>query len=207
MEQHEAGRASDVYSVAVIRGGSLAEQALADGLYFAVCFDPDGRLKWLDFIVNKIMLEGVNVMLDAALAGSGYTVVGPYLGLISSVNWVAPTTNDTMAQLAGTNPWREAGGANAPTYNNHATGTAVRPTMAWSAAAAGSKAMSAAVQYDITGTGIIEGAFVCFGTGALATIDNVGGHLWSGGAFAQGPKSVGNGDTVQVSYATSIAST
>jgi hypothetical protein len=207
MEFNERAVATDSYGVVVTRGGSLREEGVARGSYIFECRGPDGELKWREVAENKIMLEGVNTMLDAALAGSSYSVLGPFIGLISSVSFVVTSTNDTMAQLAGTNGWREAGNANAPTYNNHATGTPVRPTMAWSAASGGAKAMAAAVQYDITGTGTVEGGFVCYGTGAVSTIDNTGGHLWSGAVFSQGPKPVGNGDNIQVSYTTSIAST
>jgi hypothetical protein len=113
------------------------------------------------------------------------------MGLISSVGYGAgPVAGDTMTSHPG---WTEAGGLNAPTY------TAPRKTAAWSAASAGSKALSAALVFAITATGQINGAFMVYGTGALSTIDNTAGTLLSAGTFAAF-KSVSNGDTLNVSY-------
>jgi hypothetical protein len=113
------------------------------------------------------------------------------MGLISSVSYTTgPAAGDTMASHAG---WLEAGGANAPTY------TAPRKTAAWNAATGGSKALSAALTFAITATGQINGAFLVYGSGALSTIDNTAGVLFSAGAFAAF-KSVSSGDTLNVSY-------
>jgi hypothetical protein len=92
--------------------------------------------------------------------------------------------------------WTEAGLANAPTY------TAPRKTAAWSTASAGSKSLSAAASYAITSAGTVKGAFLVFGSGALSTIDNTGGTLYSAGTFSGGDKVVGNGDTL--SYSASL---
>jgi hypothetical protein len=100
--------------------------------------------------------------------------------------------------MASHSGWTEAGGANAPTY------TAPRKTCVWSAASAGSKALSASLSFAITGAGTIKGCFVVYGTGALATIDNTAGVLYSAGLFSGGDKTVGSGDTLNVSYSTSL---
>ena len=134
-------------------------------------------------------------MLDMALAGTGYTVVGPYMGLISSVSYTAVAAGDTMTSHAG---WLEAGGTNAPTYTGN------RKTAVWSAATAGGKALSAALSYAITGTGTVKGAFMVFGTGAVATKDDTNGVLWSAGTFTTGDKATVNGDTLNVSFSTSL---
>ena len=145
---------------------------------------------------NTVMTEGKNLALDTILSGSAYTVVGPFLGLISAVSYTAITSGDVIAQLAGTNGWREAGATNAPTY------TAPRKTAVFSAAAAGVKALSANLSFAITsGTNVvIKGAFLVYGTGALSTIDNTAGKLLSAGTFTGGDKTVSNGDTLTVSY-------
>lgn len=143
---------------------------------------------------NTVCTEGKNLALDTFLAGSGYTVVGPYMGLISSVSWSATAATDVGTQINGTNAWKEAGNANAPTY------TAPRKTAAWSAAAAGSKALSAALSFAITGSGTVKGAFLLYGTGAVTTIDNANGKLMSAGVFTGGDKVVANLDTLNVSY-------
>ena len=100
-----------------------------------------------------------------------------------------------MASHAG---WLEGGGANAPTYTGN------RKTAAWSAAASGAKALSAALSFAITSTGTVKGAFLCYGSGASATKDNTSGTLWSAGTFSTGDKAVVNGDTLNVNYSTSL---
>ena len=155
----------------------------------------DGRLKWSETIDNIVCTVGKNLMLDTALAGAAYTVVGPYMGLISSTSYTAVAVGDTMTSHAG---WLEAGGANAPTYSGN------RKTAAWSAAASGAKSLSAALVYAITSTGTIKGAFMAYGTAASATKDDTGGTLWSAGTFSTGDKAVVNGDTLSVSYSTSL---
>jgi hypothetical protein len=100
-----------------------------------------------------------------------------------------------MASHAG---WLESGGTNPPTY------TAPRKTCAWSAAAGASKALSAALAFAMTGAGTVAGAFIVFGAGAVSTIDSTAGVLYSSGAFSGGNKTVGPGDTINVSYTASI---
>lgn len=182
----------------VIRGGGVAERADAHGQYEVVCIGPDGVEKWRDTIDNVVCTEGKNLALDTFLAGSGYTVVGPYMGLISSVSYSAVAATDVGTQINGTNGWKEAGGSNAPTY------TAPRKTAAWSAASSGSKALSSALSFAITSSGTVKGAFLLFGTGAVTTIDDAHGKLWSAGLFSGGDKIVANGDTLNVSYTTSL---
>jgi hypothetical protein len=150
---------------------------------------------WAGLFPNVVCTVGKNVMLDAALAGSAYTVVGPYMGLISSTSYTAVAAADTMTAHAG---WLEAGAANAPTY------TAPRKTCAWSAASAGAKALSASLSFAMTGAGTVKGCFIVYGTGALSTIDNTAGTLYSAGTFTGGDQPVVNGNTLAVSYSTSL---
>jgi hypothetical protein len=150
--------------------------------------------KWSDEIDNTVMTEGKNVILDQALAGAAYTVTGPYMGLISSVSYTAIAATDVGTQINGTNGWKEAGGANAPTYTGN------RKTCVWSAAAGGSKALSASLSFAITGTGTVKGAFLVFFTNAVATKDDAHGTLVSAGLFGTGDRAVLSGDTLNVSY-------
>lgn len=147
---------------------------------------------------NLVTDVGARLALDTLLAGSAYTTVGPYLGLISNVSYTTgPAVGDTMASHGG---WTEAGGTNAPTY------TAPRKTLAFSAASGRSKVTSSAASYAITsGTNvIIKGCFLVTGTGALSTIDNTAGVLYSAGTFTGGDKTVSNGDTLSVTYTASM---
>jgi len=100
-----------------------------------------------------------------------------------------------MASHAG---WKEAGGTNAPTY------TATRKTCAWNAAAAGSKALSDALAFVFTGAGTVKGCFLVYFTGAVNTIDNTAGTLYSAGLFTGGDKTVADTDTLNVTYTASL---
>jgi hypothetical protein len=144
---------------------------------------------------NVVATVGKNLALDTYLAGSAYTVVGPYMGLISSTSYSAVAAGDTMTSHAG---WLEAGNANTPTY------TSPRKTAAWSAASSGSKALSSALSYAMTGTGTVKGCFLVYGSGALTTIDNTAGTLYSAGLFTGGDQPVVNGNTLNVSYTASL---
>lgn len=194
----EQAKAQDFNGAVVLRGSGHEEKAEAHGRYFAKCLDKDGNLKWEDTIENVVTTVGKNAMLDAALAGANYSVVGPYMGLISSVGYTGvPLVGDTMASHS---TWVEAGsGVNYPLY------TAPRKTCVWSAGAAGSKALSAALSFSIITTGgTVKGCFIVFGTGAVSTIADTNGVLYSAGVFSGGDKVVGVGDTLQVSYSTGL---
>lgn len=185
----------DNSGASLIRSSGNYEKAEAHGKYIVKCFDKDGNIKWEDVIDNVVTTVGKNLALDTYLSGSAYTVVGPYLGLISSVSYSAVAAADTMASHAG---WLEAGATNAPTY------TAPRKTAVWSAASAGSKALSAALSFTMTGAGTVKGCFLVFGTGALSTIDNTAGTLYSAGLFTGGDKITAATDVLQVSYTASL---
>lgn len=164
------------------------------GRFHVECRNRYGKLKWTDVIDNLVTTVGKNFALDTYLAGAGYTVTGPFMGLISSVSFSAIAAGDTMSSHAG---WLEAGNANAPTY------AAPRKTVTFGAAAAGSK-VSNSVAFSISGSGTVKGAFIVLGSGAVSTIDNTGGTLYSAGLFAQGDKVVSNGDTLNVTYTASL---
>jgi hypothetical protein len=191
----ERADARECNDASVIRGSGIGEQADAHGRYEVECIGADGKLKWRDTIENVVATVGKNLALDTFLAGSAYTVTGPFMGLISSTSYSAVAAGDTMASHAG---WLEAGGTNAPTYSGN------RKTAVWSAAASGAKALSAALSFAITGTGTVKGAFLCYGSGAVNTKDNTAGTLWSAGTFSTGDKSVVNADTLNVNFSTSL---
>lgn len=185
---------------AVLRQSAHPEVMDAHGRYHVECRGPDGELKWADYVENVVCTEGKNFALDQILGGTAF--VAAYLGLISSVSWTAVAAGDTMAQIAGTNGWREAGTTNAPQWTTPASGA--RGTPSFSAAAAGSKATSAAVTFSISTSGTLKGCFVVIGTGAAATNLSTAGKLLSAGAFTGGDKVVSNGDTLSVTYSLSL---
>ena len=101
---------------------------------------------------------------------------------------------DTMASHGN---WLEAGNAHAPTFS-------ARLTPSFSSASAGSKTTSAAVSFTMTGTGTVEGCFLVYGSGAVATIDNTSGTLFSAGAFSGGAQAVVSGNVIAVTYTVSF---
>lgn len=192
--EFEKANASNLGDASVGRRGGMSENTEAHGHYQVKCFDAEGNLKWEDGFENVVTTVGKNLALDTFLAGSAYTVTGPYLGL-AGAGVTSAAAGDTMASHAA---WLEVGSTNAPAY------TAPRKTVAWSAASAGAKSTSSALTFAITSSGTVGGCFIVFGTGALSTIDNTGGTLYSAGAFTGGAKTVANGDSLSVTYTTSL---
>ena len=182
---------NDNSNASVTRGGGADDRLNLKGIYHVECRDKDGNLKWEDVIHNLVTTVGKNHMFDNYLAGSAYTVTGPFMGLISSVSYSAIAAGDTMASHAG---WTEAGITNAPTYSGG------RKTAAWAAASGGSKALSAALSFTMTGAGTVKGCFIVLGSGAVSTVDNTSGTLFSAGLFSGGDKIVANTDVINVSY-------
>lgn len=178
------------------------EKAGAKGTYLFKCFDSEGNLKWEDTIQNVVCSQGKCTMLDAALAGVTYSVTGPFMGLISGAGSPAPVASDTMG-THGT--WTEFTTYLTPTSG----GTNVRATCAWNAATgsgtlSNAKTLTAALTFYMTAGGTVFGGFIVFGTGAVSTPANSSGSLWSAGALSGGTKTVNAGDTLQVSYTTSL---
>lgn len=174
-----------------MRKKSVSEQANAIGTYVAELFDKDGNLKWREEFPNLVTTQGKNFLLDNGLAGSGYTAAF-FLGLISSVSYTAIVAGDTAASHTG---WTEAGVTNAPTYSG------VRKTAVWSAASAGSKALSAALSFTFTGAGTVKGCFLS----TASAVDATTGSLYSAGLFGSGDRTgIISGDVLNVSYSTSL---
>lgn len=148
------------------------------------------RIKWEADVPNTVVTVGKNFLLDSGMAGSAYTA-SFFMGLISLVSFSAISAADTQASHAG---WLEAGGTNAPTYSG------TRKTTAWSAASAGSKALSAGLVFTFTGSGTVKGCFL----GTVNTVDGTTGTLFSAGLFSGGDQPVVSTNTLTVSYSLSL---
>jgi hypothetical protein len=173
------------------------------GTYHVECRDAEGNVKWADQFPNLVNAIGKQLMLDTLLKGSAYTVVGPFLGLISGASPTFGTGSDTMTSHAG---WTE--------FTNYTVGgSAVRGTAVFASATSSGSTPSnvttssaTAITYTITGAGgTVGGCFLTTGTGAVSTQGSTAGTLYSAGAFSTA-KVVTAGDTVSVTYSTTATS-
>lgn len=88
MKSSDKVNALESAMAAVLMGAAMGESCGIKGVYGFKCFEyEDGPLLWEVPAENVVTYVGKNLMLQTALTGSGYTVVGPYMGLISSVGW------------------------------------------------------------------------------------------------------------------------
>jgi len=204
MEQEEKVHAKSQCDASLIRGATLQDVVRAQGKFFAQLFDKNGKLKWEDEFPNVVTDVGANLMLDTFLGGASNSTY--FLGLISSVGYTGiPIAADTMASHSATSHvWVEAGnGSNYPNWSTPASNA--RATCAWSASAARSKALSAALSFIFaTNGGTVKGCFIVTGSGAVATNNSTAGTLYSAGVFTGGDKVVAVADTLNVSYSTSV---
>jgi hypothetical protein len=164
-----------------------SEGANAAGVYTVECLDAEGNLRWSDTFDNLVTTAGKNDALDKYLAGSSYTAAW-YLGLIGSTSYTTgPAAGDTSATHGG---WVE----------DQSYSQSTRPTAAFSAASAGSKALSSAAAFTMNAGVTIKGCFLI----ANSTKGGTTGILYSAGLFTGGDKVVQSGDTLNVSYTASL---
>ena len=194
-------------AIATLNAGAQANETLGiEGFYKVECRDAAGNLKWEESFPNLVNEVGKELMFNTLLrttSPSTYTTVGPFLGLIGGATPTFGTGTDTMTSHAG---WTEF-------VNYTVGGSAVRGTAAFSAAStAGSTptnvttCTASAITYTITGAGgTVSGCFLVTGSGAVSTLSNTGGVLYSAGAFAVA-KITTAGDTVAVTYSTTATS-
>jgi hypothetical protein len=191
------------HAVATMQSNVAGNETVGvEGFYHVVCRDVDGNIKWEDQFPNLVNAVGKQLMLDTLLSGSGYTTVGPYLGLISGASPTF-TAADTMSSHGG---WTEF-------INYTVGGSAIRGTASFSAATSTGTTptnvttkTASAITYTITGAGgTVGGCFLVTGSGASSTQSNTSGTLYSAGAFATA-KITTVGDTVSVTYSTTATS-
>lgn len=180
----------DFISATLLKMAGMGEGSKVKGRYRFRCYDKNGVLKWEDTIDNLVTTVGKNLELDTLLAGSAYSVTGPYMGL-SGAETTGPAVGDTMASHAG---WTEAGPTQTPDYSG------TRKTAVFNAAAAGVKDLSADLSFTFTEGGTVYGAFIVLGTGATSAKENTGGVLYSIGDFTGGDKTVANTDVLNIDW-------
>jgi len=171
-----------------------------EGSYYVECRDAQGNLKWEEEFPNLVVAVGKQLMLDTLLKGSSYTVVGPFLGLISN------NTTFAAADTMGSHTWTE--------FTNYTVGgSAVRGTAVFASSTSTgttpsnvTSSTATAITYTITGGGgTVYGCFLVTGPGAVSTLSSTAGTLYSEGNFAVA-KAVTAGDTVSVTYSTTATS-
>lgn len=199
----EKVNAIDSISAALKCASTVSEHSHAKGKFTAKCFDKNGNLKWEDEYDNVVTDVGANYILDGAFGGAQCTKY--YLGLISSVGYTGlPLVSDTMtAHNTLSHVWVEAGnGSNYPTWTTPTSDA--RAPIVWAAAGSRAKALNAALSFIFDHSGTVKGSFVVCGSAAVATNNNTDGTLYSAGVFSGGDRAVLSGDTLTISYSTSV---
>lgn len=167
----------------------MIETVRAAGLWEMWFLDRYGVERWRERFENVVVTVGKNLALDTYLAGSAYTVTGPYVFIVSTTGFTAFAAADTMTSHTG---WAES------------TAYATRGLISWSAASGGSKSFATASAITITGTDTLQGGGLVYGSGASSTAGNTGGTLYSAGSFTGGTQGVTGGGTLNVSYTASL---
>jgi hypothetical protein len=166
--------------------------------------------KWVDEIHNVVCTEGKNAALSHFLKGSTYTATC-FLGLIESTGYGFAGANGSgvaATNLAGS--ITAAGGASPANGWNECPSSAVaaRGTPSFGTASAGALALSSAVSFSILATVTIRGCFLIIrsaaGVASVATVGSTAGSLYSAGLFSGGDRTLANGDTLNVSYSSSL---
>jgi len=187
-------KTQDVIGSSVTRGSSQSEQMEVCGRYRAECLDAQGNVKWVEDFDNLVTTQGKNHLLDHGLAGPA-SAVSVRMSYITSGT---PAIADTYASH--------------PNFTELASSViSARGTPSFSAASAGAKATSAAVTATISGTGSVTGVAINLTTATVTSLGTVldgnggqsGGILYSAGLFATA-KSVSSGDTLNVTYTTTL---
>ncbi len=150
-------------------------------IWTVTCLDKDGNEKWSETKKNLITTEGLNHILDTQFH-AGTQVSTWYIGLKGTGTVAA---GDTLGSHAG---WSEVTG-----YSGN------RKEWTEGAASSGSMTNSSSVDFSITGTATIAGAFLS----SVAT--GTSGTLYGVVDFASS-RSVLSGDTLQVTVTVTATS-
>lgn len=164
------------------------ENTNISGVFRIVHRGPDGNIKGIYDSPNLVTNVGMEYILNAAVAGSDSAqaaITSWFIGLIDDDGSVTLANADTMASHAG---WAEA------------TGYAAATRPGWTVEAAVSREVSNSVTVDFS----INAAFDLHGVFITSNSTKSGttGTLLSETALAA-PRTVGSGDTLQVTYSLS----
>ena len=172
----------------------LLQWSLACGFSFAnfftvVCVDNLGHHKWTAIATNSVTNAGLNSVLNVYLNAATQITVW-YIGLVDVTGFTAFASSDTAASHAG---WTEV----------TAYAAATRPAWTGTSSTAQSTSNSSTVNFAINATKQVKGIFFI----SENTKSGSTGTLFSTAAFTAGNQSVASGDTLQVTYTVSAATT
>jgi hypothetical protein len=186
-------KSAEIVASSVAFSNGATTQVGAQGQYLFECFDSEGNLKWSDTADNIVVSVGAQFMNQRFFAGSSYTATW-YIGLINGATAPSYNSADTMSSHAG---WTEV-----TNYSN-----ATRPACSFGTATTASPSVisnsgSVAV-FNMSGTATVAGAFLV----SDSTKSGTTGTLFSEANFTGGNRSVGSGDTLQVTYTFTLTPT
>jgi hypothetical protein len=150
-------------------------------IWSVTCLDKDGNIKWSETKKNLITTEGLNHILDTQFH-AGTAVTTWYIGLKGTGT---PAAADTLASHS---TWTEV---------SDYSGT--RKEWTEGAASAGSMTNASSVDFSVTGTATVAGAFLGSATSGST------GTLYGVVDFASS-RAVISGDTLQVTVTVTAAS-
>lgn len=189
----EIAKSVDIVSSDLICRSQYGEGLVAMGKYFVECYDKDGNLKWSDEASNLVVNTGLQYMAGTSLDGATARITAWYVGLITG-----PGSGTTFA--AGDTASLHAGWAENTTYSN-----STRPAATFAAATTANPSVvtnsASKATFNINNTATIAGAFLI----SNDTKGGTSGTLFSASDFTGGDRSVGSGDTLQVTYTFSLA--
>jgi hypothetical protein len=189
----EIAKSVDIVSGELISRPQLGEGLVAMGKYFVECYDKDGNLKWFDEAPNLVVNTGLQYMAGTALDGATARITSWYVGLVTG-----PGSGTTFA--AADTAALHAGWSENTTYSN-----ATRPAATFAAATTANPSVvtnsASKASFSINGSATIAGAFLI----SNDTKGGTSGTLFSASDFTGGDRTVGSGDTLQVTYTFSLA--
>ena len=192
---------NDSFGSELIRGVKQSGKMSVHGHFTTLCYDPEGNLKWEESFDNLVTDEGKKFLLDTLFipgsAGAGALPSANMHFRMSLYTAGTPAANWTYVT---------------PVYTEATSGiVAVRGSPIFSAAGPGiTKATTVAVSFAIIGTATILGAAISVlndtsagNLGVVADTATANARLYSAGAFGAS-KSVSSGDTLNVTYSTTL---
>jgi len=150
-------------------------------IWTVTCLDAQGNEKWSETKKNLIVTEGLNHILDVAFHGDTQATTW-YVGLKGTGT---PAAGDTLASHSSWSELTDYSGS--------------RKEWTEGAASSGSMTNSSSVDFSITGTATVAGAFLS------SVASGTSGTLYGVVDFASS-RSVLSGDTLQVTVTVTAAS-